>query len=218
MRSIATVSILLLLLTSCQSNQSAPVLSSEKFTAATGGTVADGSEARPVALAQAHVIVPGAVISITVDRDRNLNRAYTVPNDGVIDYLPLGRAVVAGLTTEEVSERVRKALETDYFLKTPVTVTILSAPGGGSGVIYVIGRVNRPGPVTLSKQDRLTITGAISAAGDLSTSADAGNVQLIRYDATGKKHVSYVDLARIAQHGDSGADIPVQNGDWIVVP
>jgi polysaccharide export outer membrane protein len=158
------------------------------------------------------------VISITVDRDRNLNRAYTVPNDGVIDYPPLGRAIAAGLTTEEVAERVRKALEKDYFLKTPVTVTIESAPGSGSGVIYVIGRVNRPGPVTLSKQRRLTIADAISAAGDLSTSADARNVQLIRYDATGKKHVSYVNVARITQHGDYGADTPVQNGDWIVVP
>jgi protein involved in polysaccharide export with SLBB domain len=217
MRWIATIFVLLLLLTGCQSNQSVRVLSSEKFTAATGGTAADGTETRPVVMAQAHVIVPGAVISIAVDRDHNLNRAYTVPNDGAIDYPPLGRAIVAGLTTDEVAERVRKALEKDYFLKTPVTVTILSAPGGGSGVVYVIGHVNRPGPVTLSKQERLTITGAINAAGDLSTSADAENVQLIRYDASGKKHVSYVNVTRIT-HGDAGPDVPVQNGDWIVVP
>ena len=217
MRWIATLVVLLTLLTGCHSNQSTQVLSPEKFVAATGETAADGVEARPVATAQAHVIVPGAVISITVDRDRTLNRAYTVPNNGEIDYPPLGRAIVAGLTTEEVTERIRTALEKNYFLKTPVTVTIESAPGSGTGVVYVIGRVNRPGPVTLSRQEQLTIAGVINAAGDLSTSADAANVQLIRYDAAGKKRVSHINVDRIV-HGDSGADVTVQNGDWIVVP
>jgi protein involved in polysaccharide export with SLBB domain len=218
MRWIAVVFALLLLQTGCQSNQSTPVLSPEKFTTVTGEKVADDSEAKPVVMAQAHVIVPGAVISITVDRDHTFNRAFTVPNDGAINYPSLGRTIVAGLTSDEVADRVRKALEKNYFLKSPVAVTILSTPGSGSGVIYVIGNVNRPGPVTLSKQRRLTITGAISAAGDLSTSADGTEVQLIRYDAAGKKHVSYINVDRIMRGGESAADVLVQNGDWIVVP
>ena len=217
MRWIATLFVLLLLLTACQSNP-AQRLSPEKFKTATGGTAAEDVEARVAATAQTHVIIPGAMISITVDRDRTLSRAYAVPNDGVIDYPPLGHAIVAGLTTEEVAERIRKALEKDYFLKTPVTVSIELAPGSGTGVVYVIGHVNRPGPVTLSRQAQLTITGAISAAGDLSTSADAGKVQLIRYDVAGKKHVTYVNVDRIMRNGDSSGDVLVRSGDWIVVP
>jgi polysaccharide export outer membrane protein len=97
-------------------------------------------------------------------------------------------------------------------------VTVLSAPGSGSGVIYVIGNINRPGPVVLSKQEPLTITSAISAAGGLSISADAAKVQLIRYDAVGKKHVRYINVGRIGGSGSATQDVPVQNGDWIVVP
>jgi len=216
MRWIATIVFVLFLLTGCQSNQSTRVLSSGKFTTMTTATAAGATEAKPAVAAQTHLIVPGAVISITVERDRTFNRAYTVPNDGLIDYPPLGRAIVAGLTTKEVEDRVGRALEKNYFLKSPVTVTILSAPGTGEAVVYVIGRVNRPGPVTLSNQAQLTVSGAIHTAGALAPAADAERVQLIRYDSAGKKQVTYVNIERILD--GSTPDIPVQNGDWIVVP
>ncbi len=186
--------------------------------ATTGEVAADGTGANAAAAttAKPHAIVPGMVISITVNEDRSLNRAYTVPSSGVVNYPPLGRIIVDGRTPKEVAEQIRKALEKDYFPKATVTVTIESAPGGGAGVIYVIGNVNRPGPVVLPKEDKFTITRAINAAGDLSTAANGEKVQLVRYDAAGKKQVTYVNVERIMKGGES--DIPVQNGDWIVVP
>jgi protein involved in polysaccharide export with SLBB domain len=162
------------------------------------------------------IILPGAVISITVDEDRTLNRAYTVPMSGVVNFPPLGRILVAGRTPNEVAEQIRKALEKDYFPRATVTVTIELAPEAGTGVIYVIGNVNRPGPVTLPRSRPLTITGAINAAGDLSTTARGQNVQIVRYDAAGKKHVTYVNVDRIMRGLEN--DVPVQNGDWIIVP
>jgi protein involved in polysaccharide export with SLBB domain len=202
MKWIFTVVAFLVLIVGSQSNQSAQVLSPEKFVTAKG---------------KPPVIVPGSLISITVDEDRTLNRAYTVSDSGVIDYPPLGRVAVEGLTTKEAADRIRKALEKEYFQKATVVVTIVSAPDSG-GVIYVIGNVNRPGPVVLPKEERLTITKAIGAAGDFSTTANGEKVQLIRYDAAGKKHVTYINVDRITKRGEIEKDVAVQNGDWIVVP
>jgi len=84
-------------------------------------------------------------------------------------------------------------------------------------VIYMVGNVNRPGPLVLPKEEQFTITKAISAAGGLSASANAEKVQLVRYDSAGKKHVTYLNVDRIMQRVES-EDVPVQSGDWIVVP
>jgi len=217
MRWTATLGALLLLLTSCQSNQSGAVLSPEKFRAAPGEVTADaGATGAGATAAKQRVIVPGAMVSITVNEDRTLNRAYTVPNSGVVNYPPLGRIVVEGRSPKEVAEQIRTALEKDYFPRATVTVTIESAPGGGAGVIYIIGNVNRPGPVVLPKGGSFTITRAISAAGDLSASATGEKVQIVRYDNAGTKHVTSVNVDRIMKGTES--DVPVQNGDWIMVP
>jgi polysaccharide export outer membrane protein len=185
---------------------------------ATGDVAAEGTSTNvPMpTVAKSRVIVPGAVISITVNEDRTLNRAYTVPDSGVVNYPLLGRILVEGRTPKEVAEQIKKALEKDYFPRATVTVTIESAPGGGTGVIYVIGNVNRPGPVVLPKEGKYTVTRAISAAGDLSAAAAGEKAQLVRYDDAGKKHVTYINVDRIMKGGES--DIPVQNGDWIIVP
>ena len=191
-------------------------MSPEKFT--TGVAVAPdagGGPATPTP-AKPRVIVPGAVISITVAEDRTLNRAYTVPASGVVNYPLLGRIVVEGRAPQEVAGQIRKSLEKDYLPRATVTVTIESAPGGGAGVIYVIGNVNQPGPVVMPKGGPFTISRAIDAAGDLSAAADGGKVQLVRYDDAGKKHVTSVNVDRILNGSES--DIPVRSGDWIIVP
>ena len=224
MRWISTFAALWLLLAGCQSNQNVQVLSPEKFAAATSGAAystidtnaTTGTNAKP------RVIVPGVSISVTVDEDRSLNHTYVVPISGTIDFIPLGRIQAEGLTADEVAQKIKEGLEKDYFQKATVTVTIESAlaggGGGAGGVIYVIGNVNRPGPLLLPKDERFTVTKAIIAAGNFATFANGGKVQLIRYDKMGKKYVTYMDVDRIMKRGEFEKDIQVQDGDWIIVP
>ena len=225
MRWIFTLAVACLSLAGCQSNQSVQVLSPEKFVAATGAGAYSNADANATTATNAkpRVIVPGVTISVTVDEDHSLNRAYLIPNSGAIDYPPLGRIVVEGLTPDEVAQKIRESLEKDYFQKATVTVAIEMSPatvGGaaGAGVIYVIGNVNRPGPLLLPKDEKFTVTKAIIAAGNFATFANGGKVQLIRYNAGGKKYVTYIDVDRIMKRGEFEKDIQVQNGDWIIVP
>ena len=221
MRRFFTFAAFCLLSAGCQSNQSMQVLSPEKFVTATGGEAYSSTEtnATTATNAKPRVIVPGVTISVTVDEDHSLNRAYLIPNSGAIDYPPLGRIVVEGLTPDEVAQKIRESLEKDYFQKATVTVGVEAVPaGGGGGVIYVIGNVNRPGPLLLPKDERFTVTKAIIAAGNFATFANGGKVQLIRYNEAGKKYVTYVDVDRIMKRGEFEKDIQVQSGDWIIVP
>lgn len=224
MRWIFTFSALWFLLVGCQSNQNVQVLSPEKFAAATSGAAYNtaNTNATTGTNAKPRVVVPGVSISITVDEDRSLNHTYVVPISGTIDFIPLGRIPVEGLTTDEVAQKIKEGLEKDYFQKATVTVAIESAlaAGGGvaGGVIYVIGNVNRPGPLLLPKDERFTVTKAIIAAGNFAVFANGGKVQLIRYDKTGKKYITYMDVDRIMKRGEFEKDIQVQDGDWIIVP
>lgn len=226
MRWISTFGALWLLFAAgCQSNQNVQVLSPEKFAATTSGAAysttdtnaTTGTNAKP------RVIVPGVSISVTVDQDHSLDHVYVVPISGAIDFVPLGRVQAEGLTTDEVAQKIKEGLEKDYFQKATVTVALESAlatgggPAGG-GVIYVIGNVNRPGPLLLPKEERFTVTKAIIAAGNFATFANGGKVQLIRYDKSGKKYLTYIDVDRIMKRGEFENDIQVQDGDWIIVP
>ena len=224
MRWVSTFGVLWFLLAAgCQSNQNAQVLSPEKFSVMTSSTAYSATDTNATAgtNAKPRVIVPGVSISVTVDEDHSLDHVYVVPISGAIDFVPLGRVQAEGLTADEVAQKIKEGLEKDYFQKATVTVAIESAlatSGGAGGVIYVIGNVNRPGPLLLPKDERFTVTKAIIAAGNFATFANGGKVQLIRYDKTGKKYLTYIDVDRIMKRGEFEKDIQVQDGDWIIVP
>ncbi|HUJ72718.1 MAG TPA: polysaccharide biosynthesis/export family protein [Verrucomicrobiae bacterium] len=207
-----------LLLAGYQSGESAQVLSPEKFATATatdaGYSTADanatlGTNAPPGA------ITPGTTISVTVQEDQTLNRAYVVPASGTIDYPPLGRIAVENLTTNEAAQKIQDGLGKHYSHKVTVGVAIVSTPGGG-GVVYVMGSVNRPGPLVLARGERYTVIKAIGAAGGFTASANGGKVQLVRYDQLGRKHVTFLNVEQIVM--EHGLDVAVQDGDWIFVP
>jgi protein involved in polysaccharide export with SLBB domain len=222
MRWISMLAAFWLLLAGCQSNESAQVLSPEKFATVTvtgdsGYSTADANAtAGTNTNTKTGMIMPGVTISITVQEDRTLNRAYVVPANGAIEYPPLGRIALENLTTNEAVQKIQDGLEKHYSHRVTVGVAIESTPPGGGGMVYVMGNVNRPGPLVLPSGERYTVIKAIGAAGDLKASANGAKVQLVRYDQLGRKHVTFLNVDQIAK--GSGLDIAVQDGDWIYVP
>lgn len=182
--------------------------------------VTPASTTNDVAAAKPKIIAPGMQLTITVAQDPGLNRQLVVPPSGVIDFPGAGRIAVAGLTVEEVAEKVRTPLERDFFKKAEVAVTIETVPAaapGAVGIVYVLGNVNRPGPLQLPVNEVFTVMKVILGAGGFAQFANGAKVKLIRYDATGKKFETTVNVERIMKTGAFEDDLPVQNGDYILV-
>lgn len=218
---ITAVLLALVLVCGCQSNDATRLPSADfakRFGAAPSTGKADESSTQP------KVIAPGMQISVTVDEDRSLNRQYVVPPGGVLEFPGAGRINVAGLTAAELMEKIKAALERDYFQKATVTVNIDAVPTvagqttAAGGVVYVLGSVNKPGPLMLPQSEVFTVAKVIIAAGGFNSFANGGKVLLVRYDEKGRKYETVVNVARIMKHGELHRDVPVQGGDWIIVP
>jgi len=97
-----------------------------------------------------------------------------------------------------------------------------SFAGADSGPlkVAVVGEVKRPGPYTInnnSEQNDVTITAAIQSAGGITEQADIRNIQVRRLTKSGQEQIVDVDLWKLLQEGDVRQDLPLQEGDTIVI-
>lgn len=100
--------------------------------------------------------------------------AYTVDEQGDIDFPVLGKVAVGGKTRQEVATYLRNRLIERDLVKDPIiTVEYVNL------AVNVLGEVNRPGRIDIQK-DYFTILEAIAAAGDLTISGQRENVMVCR--------------------------------------
>ena len=220
------------LMAACSSNETIH-LSPEAFQQVckdieTSEAVSAGADATNT---QQNVISIGMQVSVTVGEDSSLNRTYPVVPNCTLDIAAVGRIKVCGLTTDELTAKIKSVLERDYFTHATVTVAIESPQSGGSGsnpstassptgvgIIYVLGEVGRPGPMQLPASDEFTLTKTIIAAGGFTTFARGDHVRVIRYCGTGRKYETFVNVARIMKRGEFEDDLPLRPNDWVIVP
>lgn len=96
--------------------------------------------------------------------------------------------------------------------------------------VAVVGEVNRPGPhlltqavegqpsVDLADQQIPTITRAIQVAGGITQSADIRNIEVRRPTQMGSPQVIKINFWQLLQSGDMRQDLPLQNGDTVIIP
>ena len=100
--------------------------------------------------------------------------AYTVDEQGDIDFPVLGKVAVEGKTRQEVAAYLRARLIARELVLDPiVTVEYVNL------AVNVLGEVNRPGRINAQK-DYFTILDAIAAAGDLTINGQRENVMVMR--------------------------------------
>lgn len=118
---------------------------------------------------------------------------YTVDSKGDIDFPVVGKIQVAGLTREEIAEKVKKSLVDASLIKDPtVTVSL-------SNLHYsMMGEVAKPGQYAI-EEEKVTILDAISKAGDLTIQGKRNDVMVLRQE-NGHQKIYKIDLC-------SGRDI-----------
>lgn len=113
--------------------------------------------------------------------------AYTVDEQGDINFPVLGKVAVGGKTRQEVAEYLRKRLVERDLVRDPiVTVEYVNLS------ISVLGEINHPGRINIQK-DYYTIIDAIADAGDLTINGQRENIMVMR-EVDGEDQTYFINL------------------------
>lgn len=135
---------------------------------------------------------------------------YTIDSKGDIDFPVLGKIHIAGLTREQIAEKIAADLQKANLVKDPI-VTVEFANIG----VSVMGEVNKPGRYEFNK-DHITIIDALSMAGDLKMNGMRENILVMRNGGDGKQEAYRVNLLN-AQELASSPVFYLQQDDMIYV-
>lgn len=113
--------------------------------------------------------------------------AYTVDEQGDIDFPVLGKVAVEGHTRQEVAAYLRNRLIERNLVKDPIVIVEYV-----NMAVSVLGEVNRPGRVDVVK-DYFTILDAIAAVGDLTINGQRENVMVFR-EIDGEDQTFFINL------------------------
>jgi len=159
----------------------------------------------------AYLIGPEDGLEISVWKEEQLKSTTLVRPDGGISFPLAGDLMVAGRTAAQVRDELVKRLA--RFVADPeVTVSVVRV---SSYRIYVIGRVNRPGDITVGRN--IDVLQALSLAGGLTPFAAEDGIQIIRR-VDGKPVAIPFDYSRIRKGGDLSQNITLRSGDVLLVP
>ena len=219
MKKILSALFVLVLLASCSSTKKITYF--QDLEAGKSVAIAETQEIR---------LKPGDKISIHVNsKDKelveplNLNRnnntggqqqiqlAYTVDNNGYIDFPLLGNIHVEGMTRDELAKHLKSEIVNNKLVLDAVVIVEFN-----NQQVSVIGEVSSPGKYNIDK-DRFTILDAISKAGDLTIHGKRDNVMVLREEYGVQKSYT-INMNDAAQLYNSPAFYLQQNDIVYVEP
>ncbi len=156
-------------------------------------------------------IGPGDTLSISVWKNADLTRVVQVLPDGKISFPLLGSIPVSEMTVAQLSKTLREKIE-PFSPDPQISVEVQQTH---SLVVYVIGKVNRPGHFPYS--GNLDVLQALSMAGGLNPFAKRGDIKVFRAENGGKKVYAF-DYDTATEKNDLAQNIQLKRGDTIVVP
>ncbi len=137
--------------------------------------------------------------------------AYTVDEQGDINFPVLGKVAVKGMTRKEVSAYICNRLLARDLIKDPVvTVEYVNLS------VMVLGEVNHPGRIDILR-DNYTILDAIADAGDLTINGRRENVLVMR-DVDGENQTYAINMCDLQEILSSPAFYLQQNDVVYVAP
>ena len=158
-----------------------------------------------------YVIGPGDVLDISVWKEQALTKLVTVLPDGKISFPLVGAIRAGGKTLDQLS----KELETKLSRYVPDLNLSVLVHQVNSMMVYVIGKVNKPGRFVLNSN--IDVMQALAMAGGLNPFAEEGNVKIFRKTIEGKKIIDF-DYDDVANGKKMEQNIMLKRGDVIVVP
>ena len=143
------------------------------------------------------------ILSGSKDAIFNLN----VKLDGTILFPELGAIYVAGLSLQEVKDKLSQLIEQSYIgVNIDVSIQNLSAKK-----ITIVGAVQTPGTYLVNPFS--TITSALAYSGGISRIGSLRDIKLIRNN----KEIFSFDLYDLLIRGDRSKDLTIEAGDTLLI-
>lgn len=153
---------------------------------------------------------PGDVLDITVYDNDDLKSKVRVSNSGQIIIPLIGQVEVGGMTVPDISEKIIELLADGYLVNPQVNVFVTEHR---SRKVVVLGMVRSPGLVELTGP--ITFLELISKAGGLAK--EAGDTATIKRVSDGGGKIVAIDLISLIEGGDLSQNVPILDGDTVVV-
>jgi polysaccharide biosynthesis/export protein len=180
-------------------------------TTATDPPAARTVEGGGASTAADYELQPGDVLTVSVWKDADLTGDVLVRPDGGFTMPLIGDIEAAGHTVEQVRSEIGHRLS--KFVPDPVvTVAVKQALGD---LIYVIGKVNRPGQYPIVR--RIDVMQALSLAGGMTPFAAGNKIRILRRDG-GRQIAIPFHYSQVAHGYDLRQNIVLRSGDTVVVP
>jgi len=163
-------------------------------------------------------IGPGDVLNLFVLGEENMNKTYTVSANGLITLPLLGNIQAEGLTVSQLDTKITELLAKDYLVDPQVTVELVKFR---LQRVSIAGAVRQPGSYELTGDSRV-LNVLLTAGGPVSFNAELKILRSPQKDPEGKEDKEAVtpiilDLRKLFVEGDASQNIPLQDGDVLIV-
>jgi polysaccharide export outer membrane protein len=173
-----------------------------------GGMAVAADQVNP---SKTYLLQPGDVLAISVWKEDDLTNNVIVRPDGRITFPLVGETTAAGNSIEAVRQEITGKLK-KYIPDPVVTVSIQKLSGN---IVYVIGKVNRPGQFELLRD--VDVMQALSMAGGTSTYAALNKIKILRRE-NGKLTATPFEYGEVEKGEHLEQNIILKAGDVVVVP
>lgn len=158
-----------------------------------------------------YAVQPGDILTISVWKEKDLDRDVVVTPDGGISFPLAGDIQANGKTIEQLRKEVTSRLQ-KYIPGASVTVAAKQIQGNK---VYVVGKVNRPGEFIAARN--VDVMQALAMAGGVTPFAAVNSIKVLRR-VNGVQTALPFKYSRVESGRSLKENIILQAGDIVVVP
>jgi polysaccharide export outer membrane protein len=165
-------------------------------------------------IAHDYLIGPGDNVDIIVWRNPEVSMSVPVRPDGKITTPLVEDLAASGKTSTQLARDIEEALS-KYIQQPVVTVVVTEFIGPYTEQIRVIGEAAKP--QALPYREEMTLLDVLIAVGGITDFAAGNRARIVR-NVEGKQQQFSVRLDDLIRDGDVSANVPMRQGDVLVIP
>lgn len=161
--------------------------------------------------ANAYTVQPGDVLAVSVWKESDLQQEVLVRPDGGFSFPLTGEISATGKSVAAIQQEMEQRIE-KYIPDPVVTVSLRQIQGNK---VYVLGKVNRPGPFIMT--DAVDVMQALSLAGGTTPFAALDDIKVLRRQGDSQRAIPF-HYGEVESGENLEQNIILQSGDVVVVP